>query len=101
MNATKQTEKKTPKRIRNGEKVKLNGTMGQVLFFWPMGVRPDDSWIQRIQDGKQVFDGLTSTRDRYLVEVERRGAKGQPLPPAYYSPFSGALERANPKAKRA
>lgn len=100
---TKQTtEQKDPKRIVNGTKVKLNGTEGVTLFFWPKGVRPHADWIRRIEAGQQVFDGWTSSRDRYLVEVERTSKRsGCLLPPTYYAPMAGGLERANPKAKRA
>lgn len=91
---------KIKERIKNGERVSLNGTRGDVLCFQPKGTSLSSEIKDRIGKGKRIFDGMTSTRDRYIVEVPRDGARGGSLPPVFYAPMAGGLEKQNPRAKR-
>lgn len=51
----------------------------------------------RQQPGKLVCDGFwvpLNLTFAVLVRVDRQGAKGNPLPPAYYKPWPGSLRKA-------
>lgn len=91
---------KSNKRIKAGTMVKLRGLSGcKVLAFQPAGTDLPTSVRDKVVEGRKVFDGFTSTRDRYIVEVPRTGRGGRGvIAPAYYAPFAGALERENQRA---
>lgn len=75
---------------------------GKVIGFLPAYVSAvkRHGFLDSIKRSRIQFDNirLPSILDRYLIEVQRVGKKGQPLPSWYYAPNAKAIEKANPKA---
>ena len=71
---------------------------GEVLAFIPKWQQPHKIYrpLENVADSQcQMGNGRTgaSSLDRYLIRVDRIGAKGQALKPVYFAPSAAVVER--------
>jgi hypothetical protein len=77
-----------------GSSRKHTGMILGVIRQWgrPRDVKPQRPAASSQDKTGYGWDG-TSKLERYLIKVERIGKKGQQLPPHYYSPGTGKIDK--------
>lgn len=70
------------------------GRTGVIVAYVPAG-ESMSSALGRPPSYDGLPDGLdVSAADRYVMRVDRAGAKGKPLPPKRYAPHAGIIDAA-------